>query len=140
MNSLGHTEKYTVIDLFTPDNKRYCCGNGARRQKFAQEWQRVHDTSRLNPSVLPPTERVSIKAKEIVQEVYNKTRIVPHLTLPGNGDLILDWEKDNNTIALFLDEGNLDCLEFNDIEDFEPSSNKIVYYLNGGKYNERKIK
>jgi hypothetical protein len=79
--------------------KTYCCGENARKERFARKWERVNDPTKLNPAILPPSERAREDAKTIIDEIG----CLPRLVLPGNGGLILEWDVVCGCVSLSLD-------------------------------------
>lgn len=79
-------------DLFTPDNKRYCCGPNAERQKFAQNWIKVDEEI---------TDRAREAGKHYINEVYQKTKLLPKVQI-NLGALTIVWVSSKHRISLHV--------------------------------------
>lgn len=86
MNLPGHMKKCMVIDLFNPDNKRYCCGKKAEVQRFAEKWQMLIRSPILGEDEIERT-------KNIIQHRWDQDNKLPRVILQPNGELFLEWNE-----------------------------------------------
>lgn len=74
----------------------YCCGPNAQKERFAKKWEYIANP--LNTMITSPTQRVLTIAEKYIAEIS----LLPHITMPGNGDLLLEWETVKGTLTLHL--------------------------------------